>query len=80
MDFLDVYGIAAYMLIADGEGGAEVYSIASKRDQARILFDETYSMIQQSPNLSKHIKKRKVICIFRLLCLNSCHWQKTVIH
>ncbi|MGX5634093.1 terminase large subunit [Bacillus thuringiensis] len=59
-------GIAAYMLIADGEGGAEVYSIASKRDQARILFDETHSMIQQSPNLSKHIKKRKSDLYFPL--------------
>jgi phage terminase large subunit-like protein len=59
-------GLAAYMLIADGEGGAEVYSIASKRDQARILFDETQNMIQQSPDLSKHIKKRKSDLYFPL--------------
>lgn len=59
-------GLAAYMLIADGEGGAEVYSIASKRDQARILFDETHNMIQQSPDLSKHIKKRKSDLYFPL--------------
>ncbi|APH16532.1 phage Terminase family protein [Clostridium sporogenes] len=52
-------GIAAYMMIADGEGGAEVFSIATKKDQARLLFDETHNMIKQSPNLSKHIKKRK---------------------
>ena len=51
--------ISLYMLIADGEAGAECYSIASKKDQARILFDEAYNMIQQSPYLSKHIKKRK---------------------
>ncbi|ASV67213.1 terminase large subunit [Cytobacillus kochii] len=59
-------GLAAYMLIADGEGGAEVYSIASKRDQARILFEETHNMIQQSPDLSKHIKKRKSDLYFPL--------------
>ncbi|EJS08204.1 terminase large subunit [Bacillus cereus] len=59
-------GIAAYMFIADGEGGAEVYSIASKRDQARILFDETHNMIKQSPDLSKHIKKRKSDLYFPL--------------
>lgn len=59
-------GLAAYMLIADGEGGAEVYSIASKRDQARILFDETHNMIQQSTDLSKHIKKRKSDLYFPL--------------
>lgn len=59
-------GLAAYMLTADGEGGAEVYSIASKRDQARILFDETHNMIQQSPYLSKHIRKRKSDLYFPL--------------
>ncbi|MBD7939452.1 terminase large subunit [Cytobacillus sp. Sa5YUA1] len=59
-------GIALYMLMADGEGGAEVYSIASKRDQARILFDEAHNMIKQSPYLSKHIKKRKMDLYFPL--------------
>lgn len=59
-------GIALYMLVADGEGGAEVYSIASKRDQARILFDEAYNMIQQSPNLTKYLKKRKSDIYFPL--------------
>lgn len=52
-------GIALYMFIADNEGGAEIYSIASKRDQATILFDEAHNMIKQSQNLSKHVKKRK---------------------
>ena len=52
-------GIALYMLIADGEGGSEVYSIASKKEQASILFDEAHNMIKQSPYLSKHIRKRK---------------------
>lgn len=52
-------GIALYMFIADNEGGAEVYSIASKRDQATILFDEAHNMIKQSAHLSKHIRKRK---------------------
>lgn len=59
-------GIAAYMLMADGEAGAEVYSTACKRDQARILFDETHNMIKQSPELSKHIKKRKSDLYFPL--------------
>ena len=59
-------GIAAYMMVADGEAGAEVYSTATKRDQARILFDETYNMVKQSPELSKHIKKRKSDLYFPL--------------
>ncbi|MEW9675257.1 terminase large subunit [Lentibacillus sp. L22] len=56
--------IALYMLIADGESGAEVYSIASKRDQAKILFDEAHNMISQSPHLSKHVRKRKTDLYF----------------
>ena len=53
-------GIAAYMLVADGEPGAEIYSCATKKDQAKLVFDETLNMIKQSPYLSKHIKKRKI--------------------
>ena len=52
-------GLALYMLIADGEGGAEVYSTATKYAQARLLFDECHNMVKQSPALSKHIRKRK---------------------
>ena len=52
-------GFALYMLIADGEGGAEVYSTATKYAQARLLFDECHNMVKQSPALSKHIRKRK---------------------
>ena len=32
--------IATYMLTKDGEGGAEIYSVATKRDQAKIVWDE----------------------------------------
>jgi phage terminase large subunit-like protein len=52
-------GIALYMLVADGEGGSEVYSVATKKDQARIVFTEAVNMVKQSPALSKHIHKRK---------------------
>jgi phage terminase large subunit-like protein len=59
-------GIAAYMLVADGEPGAEIYSCATKKDQAKLVFDETLNMIKQSPYLSKHIKKRKTDLYFPL--------------
>ena len=48
-----------YMMIGDGEGGAEVYSVATKKDQSRIVFTEAVNMVAQSPALSKHVKKRK---------------------
>lgn len=52
-------GIALYMLVADHEPGAEVYSIATKKDQAKIVFDEVQNMVNQSPQLREIIRKRK---------------------
>lgn len=52
-------GIALYCLIADKEAGAEVYSVATKKDQAKIVFDEVCNMVKQSPELAKACKKRK---------------------
>ncbi|QUI24881.1 terminase large subunit [Vallitalea pronyensis] len=48
-----------YMLVGDGEGSPEVYNIATKLDQAKKGFNECYKMVQQSPDLNKHLKKRK---------------------
>ena len=42
-------GIALYLLVADGEQGAEIYSAATTRDQARIVFDEAKRMVGSSP-------------------------------
>ena len=58
--------LALYMLIGDGEPGAEVYSVASKKDQARLIFDETHNMIKQSPDLIQVTKKRKSDLYFPL--------------
>lgn len=52
-------GLALHMLTSDGEGGAEVYSTATKYVQARLLFDEAHNMIKQSTALSKHFRKCK---------------------
>src|SRR5690554_2605938 len=57
-------GIGLYMLVGDGEGGPEVYCVATKRDQARIVFTEAVNMISQSPALRKHIRKRKTDLYF----------------
>lgn len=59
-------GIQLYMLVADGEGGSECYSVATKKDQARITFSESVNMVKQSPYLSKHLKKRKTDIYFPL--------------
>ncbi len=51
--------LGLYCMIADHEGGAEVDCVASKKDQARIVFNEAKNMVAQSPYLAKYIRKRK---------------------
>lgn len=47
-------GIALYMLCADNEGGAEVYSFATTRDQAKIVFGDAQQMTRRTPGLRNH--------------------------
>lgn len=49
-------GIANYMLTKDGEGGAEIYSVATKREQSKIVWEESKKMIRKSPALAKRIR------------------------
>ena len=48
-------GLGIYGLVGDGEEGAEVYCAATKKDQARIIFDEALRMIKSSPDLRKYL-------------------------
>lgn len=50
--------IALYMLTKDGEGGAEVYAVATKRDQAKIVWEESKRMIKKSPDLNAECRCR----------------------
>lgn len=60
----EMAALGLYMLVGDGEGGSEVYTVATKRDQARIVFGEASNMRSQSPSLRKHVKKRKTDLYF----------------
>lgn len=51
-------GIAIYLLMCDGEAGGEVYSAASTRDQASLVFNMAASMLRHSKTLSKHVTIR----------------------
>lgn len=44
-------GIALYGLAADGESGAEVYSAATTRDQAKITYGDAEKMLKKRPVL-----------------------------
>jgi phage terminase large subunit-like protein len=48
-------GVALYLLTADGEGGAELYSAATKKDQAKLVHSEAMRMVKKSPFLRKNI-------------------------
>jgi phage terminase large subunit-like protein len=48
-------GLALFMLSADGEHGAEVYSAATTKDQARIVFDDARAMAERTPDLRTYL-------------------------
>jgi len=50
--------VGLYMLLADGEKGPQVYSAATKRDQAKIIWTESTRMVKKSPALLKRAKCR----------------------
>lgn len=52
--------LALCMLIADGEAGAQVYSVANKLDQAKVIYKACYQMVLQSSDMQKLIRKTKV--------------------
>lgn len=54
---LSVIGI--YLLVADGEPGSEVYCCATKKDQAKIVFDDSAKMVLDSPLLRKRLGVHK---------------------
>ena len=51
--------IALYMMIADGEGSAECYSVATKKDQASKCFKSACAMRTQSPEIRAVVSKRR---------------------
>ena len=56
-------GLALYLLYADGEPGAEVYSAAADRDQAAIVFEQAKAMIEGNEQLTEasEVYRRSVV-------------------
>jgi len=52
-------GVGLYLFFFDGEGGAEVYTAATKLEQAKITHDEALRMVRASPALRRHISERR---------------------
>lgn len=51
--------IAAYMTYVDGEYGAKVYFLAPKLDQADLVYDAFYQIVQSDDELDSITKKRR---------------------
>lgn len=49
--------ILLYLYVAEGQ--ADVYTVATKLDQAALIFEEAQHMVEQSPFLRKRIRKRR---------------------
>lgn len=49
----------AYMTYLDGEYGAKVYCLAPKLEQAAIVYENFYKMVQREPELSNLAQKRR---------------------
>ena len=52
-------GIALYLLLADGEPGAKVYSAAVDRKQAEIVFEQASLFVQVNELLSQELEVLK---------------------
>ena len=48
--------VGLYLQVGDGEPGAEVYAVATKKDQAKIIWGEAKRMVNKSPELRRIIK------------------------
>lgn len=46
-------GVGLYLLMADGEEGAEVYSVATTRDQAKIVWQDARQMVLRSGGMQQ---------------------------
>lgn len=58
--------IAVYMLVADGEQGAEIYSAATKLDQAKIIYNVARNIIDQNEDLKALIKSTREGLTFQM--------------
>lgn len=48
--------VGNYMLCADGEAGAEIYAVSTKKDQSKKIWLPAKQMVLQSPTLRKRVK------------------------
>lgn len=52
-------GLGLYLLVADGEPGAEIYTVATKQAQAMIIHEEAVKMVKRSAHLLRWLHVHK---------------------
>jgi phage terminase large subunit-like protein len=52
-------GVGLSCLMFDKEEAPEIYSVATKKDQAKLLYNDAYQMVQMSEELNQEIRKRR---------------------
>lgn len=58
-----IAGLGLFGLTSDFEGGPEIYSVATTRDQAKLIWNEAKTMVGKSPALKKRCR-RTISAIF----------------
>lgn len=56
-------GLAIYMTCADGEGGAQVITAATTKEQAGFVFEPVKKLAEAAPALKRHVKPLKGIIL-----------------
>jgi phage terminase large subunit-like protein len=49
--------IGLFLLVADGEEGAEIYSVATMREQAKIVWTNACKIVKKNAELSKYVEQ-----------------------
>lgn len=57
--------LAIYLLCADGEGGAEVFSVAADRNQAHICFDIAKNMVRLNDDLKSRLETFRTSIVYQ---------------
>ncbi len=71
-------GIGHYMLTATGKLRAEIYSAATDKDQAAILFRDAVAMWERSPHLNKRLLSSGVNPVWQLTHLEKASFFKPI--
>jgi len=63
--------VCAYMLLKDGEHGAEIYTAATKHDQAKIVFDAAKEMIRKLREDSATVRELTTMGVLNVAVLST---------